>query len=119
MIISGMTVRNFIGISSLKEVECSGAVLSADVEQLISLTLYKPSNNAALVYMNSMKQECTTFQEYSSCTFGEKASVRTLLADLSEGETVNIGCNVSALQRLGHTPRFTWSISVYRESKLC
>lgn len=123
MLIAGMTVKDFQGISILKEVECSGSTLPAEVELLTSLTLFRFADNAPLVYLNSMKQECKTFHEYASCIIDEKdskkSSVKTLLADLSEGETIRIGCNVSTLQGIGHGPKLiTWVVSVYRESKI-
>jgi hypothetical protein len=117
-----MTVRNFQGISMLKEVECSGATLSQEVELLTSLALFRPTDNTALVYLNFVKQECKTFNEYSSCSIdasdSKRSSVKTLLADLREGETLVIACNVTALQGIGHSPRFTWTIPVHRESKI-
>jgi hypothetical protein len=114
-------VRDFQGISMLKEVECSGATLPQEVELLTSLTLFRPSDNNVYVYLNSYKQECKTFHDYSSCSFVEsdskKSSVRTLLVDLREGETVLVSCNVSTLQGFGHSPKITWTVSVHRESK--
>jgi hypothetical protein len=117
-----MTVKNFQGFPMLKEVECSGETLPQEVEQLVTLTLFRFRDNVAFVHLNSMKQECKTFHEYSSCTIVEsdskKSSVRTLLADLKEEETISVGCNVTALRGLGHPPIFiTWSIPVHRESK--
>jgi hypothetical protein len=115
-------VRNFRGFPSLKEVECSGASLPAEVTLLTSLTLFRHSNNEVFVYLNSVKQECETFTQYSSCSVGDsdfkKSSVRTLLSELREEETVQIGCNVTALRGRGHAPIFlTWNIHVYRESR--
>jgi hypothetical protein len=119
-----MTVRDFQGFSMLKEVECSGATLSQEVELLTSLTLFRPSDNTVYAYVNTVKQECKTCYEYSSCTTADgdykQSTVKVLLADLEEGETTIVSCNVSVLQGVGHGPKLiTWTLPVYRESKLC
>jgi hypothetical protein len=117
----GIAVRDFLGFPSLKEVECSGSAMSSDVDLIMSITLFKVSSNKAFVYLNTHKSECTTFHDYSSCTINsgdsKKSSVRTLVADLEEDETVYVGCNITTLKGLGRAQEYSWSVAVHRESK--
>jgi hypothetical protein len=116
-------VRDFLGFPSLKEVECSGGNVAADVDLITSLTLFKTTDNSALVVLNTYKQSCKTFNDYSSCVLvdddSKRSAVRTLVSDLETGQSVVIGCNVTTFREpaLGHSPKYTWTISVYRESK--
>ena len=118
---SGLTVRDFLGFPSLKEVECSGGSIKAEVD-LLSLTLYKTTDNTILAILNTYKSTCKTFSEFSSCDLivgdSKKSVVRTLVADLEEGETTTLGCNVTTFLEIGHAPKYSWSIPVYRESEL-
>ena len=118
---SGLTVRDFLGFPSLKEVECSGGSIKAEVD-LLSLTLYKTTDNTILAILNTYKSTCKTFSEFSSCDLivgdSKKSVVRTLVADLEEGETTILGCNVTTFLEIGHAPKYSWSIPVYRKSKL-
>jgi hypothetical protein len=118
-----MTVRNFKGLSALKEVECSASSLADEIDQVNALSLFKQQDDSILVFLNTYKSECKTFGEFSSCTLVEgdskKSVVRSLVTDLNEEETTVIGCNVTALMGYGHAPKYSWSIPVYRESKDC
>ena len=115
-----MTVRDFLGFPSLQEVECSGGSLAAEVD-LLSLTLFKMSGNSILAIVNPLKDTCMTFSEFSSCDISvgdTKASVvRTLVADLEEGETMILGCNVTGFLKTGHPQVYSWSLPVYRKRK--
>ena len=116
----GMTVHDFLGFPSLQEVECSGGSLEAEVD-LLSLTLFRTADNTILAKLNTFKSTCKTFSEFSSCDLHVdntiKSSVRTLVADLEEGETTTVGCNVTSFLENGHTPRYSWFITVHRKSK--
>jgi hypothetical protein len=50
-----------------------------------------------------------------------KSTLRTLVTDMEEGGRRVYGCNVTMRVTDGHAltyPSLTWSVSVYRESKL-
>ncbi|KAK7488927.1 hypothetical protein BaRGS_00019884, partial [Batillaria attramentaria] len=65
----GMTVRDFKGIPSLKEVECSGESLDPD-EKVFSVTVFKPLDKSVLAYLHPFSDECITFGEFSSLSKG-------------------------------------------------
>ena len=115
-----MTVRDFLGFPSLQEVECSGGSLKAEVD-LMSLKLFRITDNTVLAITNPVKNTCKTFSEYTSCSLNmgdtRKSLVRTLVTDLEEGETTRLGCNVTAFHEDGHAQMYSWSISVYRKRK--
>ena len=113
-------MTDFKGFPSLKEVECTGASIESGVD-LLSLTLFKTAESKVLAILNTIKSTCKTFSEFSSCfiNIGEprKSVLRTLITDLQEGETVVLGCNVTTFVEIGHAPRHSWTIPVYRRSK--
>ena len=128
-----MTVRNYRGIESLKEVECSGNTLPNEVK-FLSLTLYKkyktPQNSIWKEFTlasleTSPENACITYGEFSSCVIDDSdrrnSVVKTLISNLKGGERTIIGCNVSAVFKFvsGSKKMFyqTWDIEVYRESK--
>ena len=116
----GMTVRDFLGFPSLQEVECSGGSLTGDVN-LLSLKLFRTSDNAVMAIINPLKNTCKTFHEFSSCDINtgdsRKSLVRTLVADLEEGETTVLGCNVTTFLEDGHAQMYSWFITVHRTRK--
>ena len=119
----GMTVRDFLGFPSLQEVECSGGSLKTKVNYL-SLTLFKMSDKSVIATLISSKNTCKTFLEFSSCTIdssdSRKSMVRTLVADLEEGGSTALGCNVTTVLESGHPRVFSWSLLVRRRSEcLC
>ena len=115
-----MTVHDFLGFPSLQEVECSGGRVSRGAD-VLSLTLYKVPDNAVLANVKTFKNTCKTFSQFSSCTItpgdSSQSSVRTLVADLEEGESATLGCNVTIVQENGHPTVYSWSILVHRKSK--
>ena len=117
---TGMTVGDFLGFPSLQEVECSGGSLKAELD-LLSLTLFRAADNTVLATLNTFKGTCKTFSEFSSCNLnvGEtrKSSVRTLVADLQQGQTTILGCNVTSFLENGHAQMYSWSLPVYRKGK--
>ena len=115
-----MRVHDFLGFPSLQEVECSGGILNADLD-LLSLTLFSTADSTVLATLNTFKGTCKTFSEFSSCDLNvgdtRKSSVRTLVADLEQGETMIMGCNVTSFLENGHAQMYTWSLPVYRKRK--
>ena len=118
----GMTVRDFMGFPSLQEVECSGGSLRTKVNYM-SLTLFKISDNSLIATLISSKNTCKTFIEFSSCEIdssdSRKSVVRTLVADLEEGGSTRLGCNVTSVLESGHPRVFSWSLVVRRSECLC
>ena len=115
-----MTVRDFLGFPSLQEVECSGGSLKAEVD-LLSLTLFTIADSSILAIVNPLKNTCKTYSEFSSCHIraGDTRSsvVRTLVADLKEGESTVIGCNVTSFLDTGHPQVYSWSLPVFRKRR--
>lgn len=113
-------MRDFLGFPSLQEVECSGGSLRTDVD-LLSLTLFRMSDNSVLGIINPLKNTCKTFSEFSSCEINvgdtRRSLVRTLVADLEEGQSTRLGCNVTSFLENGHAQMYSWSIFVHRKSK--
>ena len=120
LLISGMSVRNFKGFSSLQEVECWGGHLKTEVK-LVSLKLYTISDNSVLAYLNTLTHECITHGAYSSCSIdtvtSRRSRLKVLVADLAEGESRGYGCKASSF-RSGEEPKTdTWSIVIRRISE--
>jgi hypothetical protein len=117
-----MLVRDFLGFQSLKEVECSGRNLPEEID-FMSVTMFRVSDSSVLGTLKTLKNDCQTYSEYASCVIdsgdSRKSAVRTLVADLEEEQTKLFGCNVSVIMKNGHARMYSWSISVYRESKIC
>ena len=115
-----MAVRDFLGFPSLQEVECSGGSLKAEVD-ILSLTLFRISDNSILAIANPLKNTCKTYSDFSSCDISasdtRSSTVRTLVADLEEGQTTIIGCNVTSFLETGHPQVYSWSLAVRRRSK--
>ncbi|KAL8615876.1 hypothetical protein ACOMHN_058943 [Nucella lapillus] len=112
-----ITVRDFQNFPSLQEVECSGKNLPPEVD-FLSFVLYRISDNSKLATLRSPENTCTTFHEFSSCSFGSDrrfSAVRSLVADLAEGETTVIGCNVTSVYRKGHPGVYSWNVFVHRK----
>ncbi|KAK7488910.1 hypothetical protein BaRGS_00019867, partial [Batillaria attramentaria] len=113
-----LTVRNFRGIPSLKEVECSGENLTAGLK-VFSLAMFKLPEKSLLAYVNHMDNECSTFGDFVSCTIdrsdSRKSRLRTLASELVEGESKVYGCNVSIANSQGHIHLSTWTIPVMME----
>lgn len=116
----GMVVRDFRGIPSIKEVECWGGDLDAEVK-LLSLTMFRNSDNSVLAYVNPLTGECITFGEFSSCMIDKldarKSKLRILVYDLVAGESVQYGCNATSFKSVAHTTIVTWSVSIITESE--
>jgi hypothetical protein len=118
--IAGMTVTDFLGIPSLKEVVCTGATLTQEVN-FLSLTLFRPPNKDVLASLVTPESTCNTYAEYASCTIDtgdrRKSFVKMLVADLEAGERSVLGCNVTSVNRSGHPKVYTWFVDVERKRK--
>ena len=119
--VSGMTSRDFRGISSIQEVECSGGSLNSDVK-LISLQLFELPDSTVLASLNVYTNNCMTFSDYSSCTVHpadtHKSKLRILVHDLEEGESREYGCTANTVNPLGNVIFRNWKLLVRRHSKL-
>ena len=115
-----MTVRNFRNISSIQEVECSGVALGPEIS-LLSLKTYTLLNSTVTAYLNIMKNECITLNEYSSCVIDSSntrnSRLRFLVHDLGEGESRSYGCVAVSFKSLEETTTWTWTITVTRPSE--
>ena len=113
-------MRSFLGFPSLQEVECSGGGLHPELD-LLSLTLFRTADSAVLATLNTFKGTCKTFSEFSSCNLNvgdtRKSVLKTLVADLEQGETTILGCNVTSFLENGHAQMYSWSLPVHRKSK--
>ena len=120
IVISGMTSRDFKGIPSLQEVECSGGSLKPELK-LLSLKIYTTRKNVVLGSLNVITNTCLTYGDFSSCyvngTNTHRSRLRVLVPDLDEGESREYGCRVSAINSEGDTKVSTWSIFVTRRSE--
>lgn len=118
----GMIVRDFKGIPSLQEVECSARAISRPV-LMCSIKLFKQSNNELLVKLTSSENTCKTYTEFASCTLissGDRrgSAVRTLVSDWSRGRSIGLGCNgTCVLTHNDHPLVFSWSINAHMKSK--
>lgn len=114
---SGMTARTFKKISSIQEVGCWGEPLDSNTD-LLSLRLFKVLDNTVLAYLNPLKNECKTFEEFTSC-FIDSANTRSsrlsiLVPDLEENESRQYGCTATSVGSLGHTYTVDWFLTVTR-----
>lgn len=112
---SGLSFRDFRGIYSIQEVECWGGFLPAEVS-VFSLRLFKGDDNKELAYVNPYTGECVTFHEFSSCRVDSSntrnSRVRTLVADLEDGHSTVLGCNVTYFKSRENTQTVTWKVQV-------
>ena len=117
---SGMMSRDFRGISSIQEVECSGEKMAVDLK-LISLQLFKLPVSTVLASLNVNSENCMTFGDFSSCTIHptdtHRSRVRVLVHDLEEGERREYGCTATAVTPLGNAVTQNWKLVVKRNSK--
>ena len=113
-------MRDFLGaFPSLQEVECSGVTLETEVA-FLSMTLYTKRDDKVIAKLMSADNTCLTYVAFASCTLiksGDRRGsvVRTLVSDLEEGESVNMGCNVTGFgYDSSHPQVFSWSKYVKR-----
>ena len=115
---SGMTSRDFKGIPSLQEVECKGEGLKPGVK-LLSLKMYRVSDNAVLASLNVFENSCLTEHDFSSCYVDtsdtHQSKLKVLVDDLEAGESREFGCQVSTMSTSGDTYVYSWSTIVIRK----
>lgn len=115
---AGMSTRNFNGIPTIQEVECSGKTLGLD---LVGITLFSVPDNKIIAYVNVKDKECSTSSgAYSACVFDPLDVHKTRLITLVFGfedsaGTRSYGCNVTRF-RAGQTQVVMWSIRVQQTS---
>ena len=118
--IAGMTSRDFKGIPSLQEVECSGGILEPEVK-LLSLQIRRLYDDKELSSLNVFSNSCVTAVDYSSCVIdtsdSHKSRLRTLVHDLDEGQSREYRCTVYTVTPRGKPNAFDWTIVVTRNSK--
>ena len=122
-----MTVSNYRGFESLKEVECSGTTLPNEVK-FLSLTLFRKTKSLeeitlAIIETSMGTYNCHTFTEMSLCINddGDKRNsvVKTLVSDLEGGERTYIGCNYTAFSKFKNKVfQGSWNMEVFRQSEL-
>jgi len=118
--ISGLIVRDFKGLHSLQEVECTGRDLKPEVD-LLSLSMFKISDNAVLGTLHVIKNSCFTHTDFSSCyidpVHSRQSRLRILVSDLEEGESRQYGCEANAINTKGRTNTSVWTVVVTRTSE--
>ncbi|XP_025101726.1 uncharacterized protein LOC112568586 isoform X14 [Pomacea canaliculata] len=117
---TGLSFHDYRNISSIHEVECWGGVLGDEV-RVFSLVLFRSLDHSVLAYVNPLANECFTYGEFASCSIvsgdTRKSKLRTLVADLEEGEGREYGCNVTSFKSVAHLPTVvTWSVMVRRKT---
>ena len=120
IIFSGMITRDFKGFPSIQEVECWGHGLKPEVK-LLSLRLYKASDNFVLASLNVFADNCLTYTDYSSCVIDtsntHRSRVRVLVYDLEEGESRRYGCKANVVGSDGEPSKIVWSTVVNRSKR--
>ena len=118
--ISGLIVRDFKGLHSLQEVECTGRDLKPEVD-LLSLSMFRISDNAVLGTLHVIKNSCFTHTDFSSCSIdlahSRQSKLRILVSDLEEGESRQYGCEANTINTKGRTNSSVWTIAVTRTSE--
>ena len=88
---------------------------------VLSLKLYRNSDNSALAYLNAYSKECITYSDYSSCSIdsinSRNSRLRVLLTDLEEGESGQYTCIASVIRSGEEAQVSSWSIVVTRNSE--
>ena len=115
-----MVTRDFKGFPSIQEVECWGNGLNPEVK-LLSLRLYRTSDNFVLASLNVFADSCLTYTDYSSCSVNTRdthqSRVRVLVSDLEEGDSRRYGCKANVVGSDGEPSKVVWSTVVRRRSK--
>lgn len=119
-LLAGITVRDFRNISSIQEMECSGDTLRPEIS-LLSLKTFRVADGTVTAYLNTLKHECITLTEYSSCVIDSgntrRSRLRFLVHDLQEGESREYGCTANSFRSLEDTRTWTWTVTVRRNSE--
>ena len=120
--LTGMTYRNYLHLSGVLEVKCSGKYLPPGVE-VSFIKIFKLIDKKIVVIALPLKNTCETYQYYSSCDVKVRdtrlSTVKTLITELKGGETTDLGCSVNTFNRLGDTHTYTWTLAIMREREIC
>lgn len=85
------------------------------------MILYTLPQDAVVAFVNLRKQECYTSESFVSCDIdnsdSRRSNLKTLVADLAEGQTRVFGCNLTAVAARGRMLSYSWKLSVYQPSK--
>lgn len=104
----------------MQEVECGAGALLAGAE-LLTIIVFTPANDRVVASVNVASGRCLTSALFSSCVVAEgdarKTVVRSLVAELSEGESRVFGCNVTVVVPGGRLQTVTWLTTVTLPSK--
>jgi hypothetical protein len=115
-----MSWREFKGIPSIQEVQCWGQGLKPEVK-LISLKLFRATDDFVLASLNVFTNTCQTYSDYSSCVVDTANTHRSLLKvlvyDLEEGESRKYGCKVVTIDSDGDPKELNWFIVITRRRK--
>ncbi|KAL8615872.1 hypothetical protein ACOMHN_058939 [Nucella lapillus] len=115
-----MTVRDFKGIDSIKEIICQGKGLQTEVK-LLSLKLYKISENDVQASLNIYANTCMTYADYSSCRVNSEDThssvVKVLVWDLKPGQSRRYGCKATVVRSEGDANEVMWSLVVTRRGQ--
>ena len=109
---TGMVLKPFYGASTIHQLECSGDTLDAG-KDLLTLVLYEARTNVIMAYVNTYKDECLTWDRFSSCLVYAGDSRRTRLRSLVPAKTSprTFGCNVTVSEG-GQTRWLSWTLVV-------
>lgn len=109
-----------MGFQDIQEVQCTGDTLSTNVD-ILSMVLYRESDDRVIAYANIGKGECSTSQTLVACEIyasdSRKSKLKALIVDLTEGQSRTFGCNVSTIASGGRLKTLSWVIAVHRASK--
>lgn len=88
---------------------------------LLSLSMFRISDNAVLGTLHVIKNSCFTHTDFSSCSIdlndSRESRLRVLVADLQEGESRQYGCEANVINTKGRTNTSVWTIVVTRTSE--
>ena len=120
VVYAGLTSRDFKGIPSLQEVECSGRSLEPEVK-LLSLRMHSLADDRVIASLVVFSNTCVTRGDFSSCVIDtvdtHRSTLRLLVVDLEEGESRKYGCKVHTMDSFGNPATSTWTRFVQRNSK--
>lgn len=81
------------------------------------MVLYEVSDSKVLGKLNAKDKQCSTSEDYVSCSIVESESrqshLKALVADLAEGQSRVYGCNVTVLISGSRIQTLSWSIAVH------
>ena len=110
-----MQVRDFQGVQTIQELECSGSGLDPTFD-LLSMSLFTARDDKTIAFVNFAKKECSAYVGFSACFVMETDShtthVKSLILDLNPGQRRRYGCNLTAATKEGKTVTVQWFLNV-------